>query len=131
MIGQSAPSIPPLSRRFLEFAGPDLPPPDEEAHFLATARVFGIAWNRAVFPDGSHNALEIDRYIARLPDSHRVPMQALYIELIARKRRMFPNDSRIIADYRLKHSKGVVSLEVMHASAAHLGIMSLPFPPSP
>jgi hypothetical protein len=57
----------------------------------------------------------------RIPDSHRLPMQALYAELIARKRRMFPDDSRIIADSRLKRANGIVSLEVLHADAAHFG----------
>jgi len=120
----------PLSRRFLEFAGPDLPDPKDEAEFMATVRVFGIAWNRAVFPDNSHNAREIDRYIAGLPDSTRIPMQTLYVELIARKRRLFPDDSRIIADSRLKRSGGVVSLEVTHSDASHIGHLSFP-PPAP
>jgi len=119
---------PPLSRRFLEFAGPDLRDSKNEAEFLATVRVSGIAWNRAVFPGGSHNARKIDRYIAGLPDSARVPMQTLYPELIARKRRMFQDDSCIIADSRLKRSGGVVSLEVVHSDASHLGQLSFPRP---
>jgi hypothetical protein len=55
------PLLPPLSQRFLEFAGRDLPPPEEEDHFLATARVFGLAWNRAVFPEGSLGFSDGDR----------------------------------------------------------------------
>lgn len=124
------PNLPPLSRRFLEFAGKDLPPPDDEKLFLGLARIFGLAWNRAVFQENSHNAREIDRYMGELPDSHRVSLQVMFKELIDRKRRMFPNDSRIVADCRLKRSNGVVSLEVLHASATHLGLLSLPVPPA-
>jgi hypothetical protein len=58
-------------------------------------------------------------------------MQTLYAELIARKRRMFPNDSRIIADSRLKRSSWVVSLEVMHSDAPHIGHLSLSPPGRP
>ena len=78
-------NLPPLSRRLIEFAARDLPPPDDEAMFT---------------------------------------------ELIARKRRMFPNDSRIIGDYRLKRSNGVLSLEVIHTSATHLGLMTQPVLPN-
>jgi hypothetical protein len=117
---------PPLSRRFLEFAGSDLPDCKDEAEFMATVRVYGIAWNRAAFADGSRNAREIDRYIAGLPDAARLPMQTLYAELIARKRRMFPDDTRIISDTRLKRSGGVVSLEVLHSDASLLGQLSFP-----
>jgi hypothetical protein len=130
MADPGASTQPPLSRRFLEFAGNDLPSADDEAMFMGFVRIYGLAWNRAVFQDGSHNAREIDRYIGRLPDSHRAPLQGIFAELIARKRRMFPNDSRIIGDYRLKRSNGSVSLEVMHTSAVHVGLMSLPTPPN-
>jgi len=54
----------------------------------------------------------------------------MFTELIARKRRMFPNDSRIIGDYRLKRSNGVLSLEVIHTSATHLGLMTQPVLPN-
>lgn len=122
-------NLPPLSRRFLEFAGKDLPPPDVEELFLGLARIYGLAWNRAVFQENSHNAREIDRYIRELPDSHRDLLQIMFKDLVARKRQMFPNDSRIVADCRLKRSKGVVSLEVLHASATHVGLLSVPVPP--
>lgn len=130
MIVRTASNLPPLSRRFLEFAGNDLPPADDEVMFMNLVRIYGLAWNRAVFQEGSHNAREIDRYIGCLPDSHRASLQAMFAELIARKRRIFPNDSRVIGDYRLKRSNGVVSLEVLHTSAADIGLMSLTVPPN-
>jgi hypothetical protein len=130
MADAGASTLPPLSRRFLEFAGNDLPPTDDEAIFLSLVRIYGLAWNRAVFQDGCHNAREIDCYISHLPDSHRARLQAMFAELIARKRHMFPNDSRIIGDCQLKRTNGVVSLKVTHADAAHIGLMSLPFPAS-
>lgn len=126
MADHPAINLPPLSKRFLEFAGPDLPASKDEAEYIAAVRVIGMAWNRAVFSDDSHNAQEIDRYIAGMPDSPRVPMRILYARLIARKRRMFPDDSRIIADSRLKRSGGIVSLEVVHSDVSHIGNLKLP-----
>ena len=67
----------------------------------------------------------------RLLISARIPTQTLYAELIARKRRMFSDDSRIVADSRLKRSGGVVSPEVMHSDASHIGHLSFPPPGRP
>jgi hypothetical protein len=58
----------------------------------------------------------------------RLQLEALHAKLIARKRRLFPDDSRIIADFRLKRAGGVTSLQVLHADASHIGPLS--FPPS-
>lgn len=112
--------LPPLSSRFLQFAKPELPPVEQEAEFLATARVVGIGWNRAVFAEGSLHAEQIDRYLATLPLPHRAHLQALYAELILRKRRLFPDDSRLVVDVQLKRSGNTVSLQVTHSDVAHL-----------
>jgi hypothetical protein len=37
------PERPPLSKRFLEFAGSELPPLDDESRYLAAARIWGMA----------------------------------------------------------------------------------------
>jgi len=38
-------NLPPLFRRFLEFAGSDLSPTDDEGRFIGLARIYGLAWN--------------------------------------------------------------------------------------
>jgi hypothetical protein len=121
------PELPPLSKRFLEFAGSDLPAVDDEAHYLGVVRIYAMAWNRAVFPDGSHNATAIADHIAEAPAEVRIPLQMLHAELIARKKRLFPEDVRIIADCRLRRDGRVVSLQVLHADASRVGSLPLPF----
>lgn len=44
--------------------------------------------------------------------------------MIARKKRLFPEDNRIIADFRLKLAGGGVSLQILHADASHIGSLA-------
>ncbi len=95
--------------------------------YLATVSVYAMAWNRAVFPPESHNALAIAKHIAQMPAEARIPLETLHAELIARKKRLFPDDDRVIADFRLKHAAGGVSLQILHADASHIGPLTPPF----
>jgi hypothetical protein len=116
----------PFSQRFLEFANSELPPVKDDL-YLATVSVYAMAWNRAVVPHGSQNAVAITEHIARMPAGARIPLETLHAELIPRKRRMFPEFDRIIADCRPKHAGGIVSLQVLHTDVSHIGALPLPF----
>jgi hypothetical protein len=120
------PDLPPLSQRFLEFANSELPAADDDL-YLPMVNIYAMAWNRAVFPHGSQNAVAIAQHIARMPPEARIPLEALHSKLIARKSRLFPGDNRIIADCRLKQASGIVSLQVLHADVSHVGPLPLPF----
>lgn len=72
------PDLPPLSQRFIEFANFELPPVKDDLYF-PTVSVYAMAWNQAVFPHGSHNAVALTEHIARMPAEARIPLETLML----------------------------------------------------
>lgn len=74
----TVPDLPPLSQRILEFANFELPPVKDDLYFPAVS-VYAMAWNQAVFPHGSHNAVALTEHIARMPAEARIPLETLML----------------------------------------------------
>lgn len=98
-------SLPPMSQRIVEFAGADLPPTDDADGYLKVLRFARMGWNYAVLPPDSKGARAIENGLLRMPPIVRTSVHARLLELVERKRKMFPDDHRIIAELELKDEK--------------------------
>jgi hypothetical protein len=98
--------LPPISRRIIEFAGDDLPPLEDVDGYMKALRFAQMAWNYSILPPDSDAAKAVDDGLLRMPAVIRASIQSRLLEWMERKRRMFPDDRRIIVELRLKDRRG-------------------------
>jgi hypothetical protein len=104
-------SLPPMSQRIVEFAGDDLPSPDNVDTYLEVLKFAQMAWNYSVVSPDSEAAKIVERGILKMPPLIRTSVYSRLIEWVERKRKMFPEDRRIIAKLRVKDSKRRLTVE--------------------
>jgi hypothetical protein len=104
----------PVSTRILELLGADLPPTPDRDAFLKLLRFAQFAWNYAILPAESSEANAVTSEILRLPAQHRSEMMLMLGELSERKRRMFPDDSRIIVEVWIEDRKKELVVKASH-----------------
>jgi hypothetical protein len=103
-------SFPPISTRIVEFAGADLPPPDDVDGYLKVLQFAQMAWNYAVLPSDSKVVKIIEDGLLRMPPTVRASVHYRLLEWAERKKKMFPDDRRVIADLQLKDEKRSVTV---------------------
>ena len=107
-------TLPPISRRILEYVGEDLPSPTNTKSYLDVLKFAQMAWNYAIFPAESAESSAINSSLLRMPAMVRNSIQSKLIEWSERKKRMFPDDNRVIVEIRLKDAKSQVTVEAAH-----------------
>ena len=104
----------PISKRLVEFVRHDLPDPSETDSYLSVLKFAQMAWNVAVLPPGSKALDPVTEGLLRMPPDIRASFQERLSLLVERKKRMFPDDTRVIVEVRLKDRAREVVVEASH-----------------
>jgi hypothetical protein len=103
--------LPPISQRIVEFAGEDLPPPDDATAYMKVLQFAQMAWNYSILPPDTDASKVVEDGLLRMPATVRASVQSRLIEWVERKKRMFPEDRRIIVELKLKDRKRRLTVE--------------------
>ena len=95
-------SLPPISRRIIEYAGTDLPSSRDGTAYLQVLKFAQLAWNYSILPAGSEASEAIVIGLLRMPAEERSSIQQKLTDWVARKKRMFPDDRRIIVHVEIE-----------------------------
>jgi hypothetical protein len=104
----------PISTRIVEFLGADLPPADEPKRYLEALRFAQMAWNYAIFPPNSCESNTLDSELLKLPARARSVLSVRIGELVERKKRMYPDDYRIIVSIDIEDRMKEVVVKAAH-----------------
>ena len=69
-----------------------------------------LAWNYSIYPVESKESQVINNDILRMPNKKRIEFEKHLTFWVEKKKRLFPNDRRIIVDLDLKKRGGGYSL---------------------
>jgi hypothetical protein len=100
-----------MSQRLVEFGGPDLPSTTDERAYSAHIHIVITAWNLAVVPGNSKISRKFDDALLASPPHVRRVFEVKLAELVDRKKRLFPDDTRVVADARLIKKGETITLE--------------------
>jgi hypothetical protein len=106
-----APSLPSLSQRLMEMAGAELNQATDEREYLAKLHLVIAAWNLAVVPGHPKITQRFDNAVLHAPVEVRRAAEAHVAELVSLKKRLFPDDTRVIVDARLRRHESGISFE--------------------
>ncbi|MDX2186120.1 MAG: hypothetical protein SFV32_04235 [Opitutaceae bacterium] len=110
-MSEAAPSLPSLSQRLMEFAGEDLNAIVEEREYIAQLHLIITAWNLSIAPGHPKLTQRFDNAVLQSPPEIRVLAEARIADLVERKKKLFPDDTRVIIDARLRKTPTGVALE--------------------
>ncbi|MBV9180780.1 MAG: hypothetical protein JO356_05660 [Acidobacteria bacterium] len=101
-----------ISETLLQFAAPLLRSEAPELQIRKALEVAYAAWNAVIFADVLHNHWYIDE--ARRLTANAAGPAMLMMEMIARKRELFADDTRLIGNWKLTRTEDSLHL---HADA--------------
>ena len=101
---------PPISQNVLQFIGDELPSPNQPEALRKTLMLIMLAWNYSIYPVESKESQVINNDILRMPNKKRIEFEKHLTFWVEKKKRLFPNDRRIIVDLDLKKRGGGYSL---------------------
>src|SRR5215469_9038348 len=105
-----------ISETFLQFAAPllqTLPSEAPERQIRAALEVAYTVWNAVIFADVLNNNRYIDE-VRRLITANTAGPAMLMEQMIARKRELFADDTRLIGNWKVTRTKDGINL---HADA--------------
>lgn len=105
-------SLPPISRRIIEYAGTDLPSSRDGTAYLQVLKFAQLAWNYSILPAGSEASEAIAISLLRMPAEVRASIQQKLTDWVARKKRMFPDDRRIIVHVEIEDHGSRINVNV-------------------
>lgn len=107
--------LPPISTRIVEFLGYDLTAIGNTQACLDELRFAQMAWNYSIFTPSSPEFCSIDTALLKLPEPIRTKLYARLIELSERKKKMYPDDFRVIHKIDVLDSKKKYIVRASHA----------------
>ena len=106
--------LPPISTRIVEFLGDDLLAIDNARYYLSELRFAQMAWNYSIFPPSSPESSAINTVLLKLPAPIRTKLHARLVELSERKKRMYPDDFRIIRSIEVRDTNNKFIIRAAH-----------------
>lgn len=125
-MSEDAPSLPSLSQRLVELAGGELNQIADQKQYVAELHLLITAWNLSIAPGHPKLSQRFDNAVLQAAPQVRVAAEARIAELVERKKKLFPEDTRVVIDARLRKTPTGAALETKSYDYAVHGDKGLP-----